>query len=113
MISASDNGSTSLDHGLGTFIVENPLVDAENGLVAHAANDHISVNVLKTKGKTSVTNISQYDEDLDIGVTSKQTKLPSRYPIPFLCVFVFLFYLSVYLIPYNNFKKSYLNFFKL
>lgn len=80
MISATDNASASFDNGLGNSIVENPLVDAANGLDAHADHDRISVSVLKNKGKPAAgANITSYPEDLDIGVTAQHQKYPSRY----------------------------------
>lgn len=76
VISASENASASFDYGLGNSIVENPLVDAANGLDAHVAYDHISVSVLKNNGK----NVTHYPEDLDsILVTAQHQKNPSRY----------------------------------
>lgn len=83
LISASDNTSASFDYGLGNAIVENPLVDAANGLDAHADHNHISVSVLKNNGKPPVSsNISPYPEDLDGsagGVSAQHQKYPSRY----------------------------------
>lgn len=85
LISASDNTSASFDYGLGNAIVENPLVDAANGLDAHADHNHISVSVLRNNGKPSVSsNISPYPEDLDgsaggAGVSAQHQKYPSRY----------------------------------
>ncbi|XP_063929588.1 uncharacterized protein LOC135141921 isoform X3 [Zophobas morio] len=80
---ASDNTSASFDYGLGNAIVENPLVDAANGLDAHADHNHISVSVLRNNGKPSVSsNISPYPEDLDgsaggAGVSAQHQKYPS------------------------------------
>ncbi|XP_031335619.1 uncharacterized protein LOC116165375 isoform X1 [Photinus pyralis] len=66
VISAQDNTSAaSFDYGIANSVVENPLVDAVNGLEAHSNTDHISVSVLKSKGKQfNFSNIS-YDEDMD------------------------------------------------
>uniref|UniRef100_A0A1Y1NG70 GDNF/GAS1 domain-containing protein n=2 Tax=Photinus pyralis TaxID=7054 RepID=A0A1Y1NG70_PHOPY len=63
---AQDNTSAaSFDYGIANSVVENPLVDAVNGLEAHSNTDHISVSVLKSKGKQfNFSNIS-YDEDMD------------------------------------------------
>ncbi|XP_063929586.1 uncharacterized protein LOC135141921 isoform X2 [Zophobas morio] len=83
VVPASDNTSASFDYGLGNAIVENPLVDAANGLDAHADHNHISVSVLRNNGKPSVSsNISPYPEDLDgsaggAGVSAQHQKYPS------------------------------------
>ncbi|XP_017775583.1 PREDICTED: uncharacterized protein LOC108561940 isoform X2 [Nicrophorus vespilloides] len=76
VISASENASASFDYGLGNSIVENPLVDAANGLDAHADNDHITVTVLKNKGK-GLANVSHYEEDLEGHVSVQHQKYPS------------------------------------
>lgn len=80
VISASDNASASFDYGLGNTIVENPLVDAANGLDAHADNDHINLSVLKNKGRIASTNLSHNEDDMDNGLSAQQQKYPSRYP---------------------------------
>lgn len=80
VISASENASASFDYGLGNSIVENPLVDAVNGYDAHADHDHISVSVLKNKGKPSSNHsVASYPEDLENGVSAQHQKYPSRY----------------------------------
>lgn len=71
VISTSDNGS-SFDYGLdmGTESqVENPLVDTESEDVhTTILRDHISVTMLKNRlSHRQVFNISQYDEDIDVG----------------------------------------------
>lgn len=81
VISASDNSSASFDYGLGNSIFENPLVDAANGLDAHADNDHINLSVLRNKGRsaTTTTNLSNNEDDMDNGLTAQHQKYPSRY----------------------------------
>lgn len=76
VVSASDNGSAVFDHGLGNFIVENPLVDAENGLDAHADHDHVNVAVLKNKGRI---NYTQYDDEVEFGTGPRPAKTSSKY----------------------------------
>lgn len=77
VISASDNASASFDYGLGNAIVENPLVDAVNGLDAHS---NYSLSVLKSKGRMTNSNeVPPYPEDLDTAVTAQHRKFPSRY----------------------------------
>ncbi|KAF5306024.1 hypothetical protein FQR65_LT00739 [Abscondita terminalis] len=63
---AQDNTSAaSFDYGIVNSVVENPLVDAVNGLEAHSNTEHINVSVLNSKGKQiNFSNIS-FDEDLD------------------------------------------------
>lgn len=91
MVSASDNTSTSFDYGLGNAIVENPLVDAVNGLDAHADYDHISVSVLKNKEKSSLSynSVYNYPEESENSATGTGAgaghptyhhRHPSRYP---------------------------------
>ncbi|XP_044765670.1 uncharacterized protein LOC123321927 isoform X1 [Coccinella septempunctata] len=76
---ATDNSSTSFDYGLGNAIVENPLVDADNGYDAHHDNDHINVSVLKNKGKTTAVNFSHYPEEegSNVGPSNYHQKYPS------------------------------------
>lgn len=85
LISATDNTSTSFDYGLGNAIVENPLVDAANGLDAHIDHDRISISVLKNKGMSAIgSNIKPYPEDLENtsgGVSAQHRKYSSRYLI--------------------------------
>ncbi|KAL3290338.1 hypothetical protein HHI36_023682 [Cryptolaemus montrouzieri] len=78
---ATDNVSTSFDYGLGNTIVENPLVDAANGYEAHRDHDHITVSVLRNKGKTSVLNFSHYPEEegATVGLSTHHQKYSSRY----------------------------------
>lgn len=81
VISATDNASTSFDYGLGNAIVENPLVDADNGYDAHHDHDHISVSVLRNKGKTSSLNSSHYPEEegSNLGPSNYHQKYSSMY----------------------------------
>lgn len=79
VISASDNSSASFDYGLGNAIFENPLVDAANGLDAHADNDHINLSVLRNKGRVVTTNLSNNEDDMDNGLTAQHQTYSSRY----------------------------------
>ncbi|KAK9890348.1 hypothetical protein WA026_010443 [Henosepilachna vigintioctopunctata] len=78
---ATNNASTSFDYGLGNAIVENPLVDAANGHDAHHDHDHISVSVLKNRGKMSSLNFSQYPEEdgATVGLSTHHLKYQSTY----------------------------------
>lgn len=58
---------------------ENPLVDAANGLDAHADNDHINLSVIRNKGRASATNLSNNEDEMDNGLTAQHQKYPSRY----------------------------------
>lgn len=81
VISAPDNASASFDYGIANSVVENPLVDAANGLEAYTNIDHISVSVLNSKGKQSAFSNISYDEDMDTKVVSLNghRKHSSRY----------------------------------
>lgn len=65
MISALDNTSTSFDYGIANSVVENPLVDAANGLEAHSNHDHVSVSVLNNKDKQHIFSNISFDEDME------------------------------------------------
>nr|CAI5852639.1 unnamed protein product [Callosobruchus analis] len=63
--SESNNSTSTFDNELGvTDALENPLVDAANGLEAHKGLDHISVTVLKNKDKPQ-EGTRWYPEDTD------------------------------------------------
>ncbi|XP_018331547.1 uncharacterized protein LOC108741291 isoform X2 [Agrilus planipennis] len=65
-VQASESSSTSLGYGLGNAVLENPLVDADNGLEAHTSTDHITETVLSNKPKHNQVAVnSTIEEDLD------------------------------------------------
>ncbi|CAH1953428.1 unnamed protein product [Acanthoscelides obtectus] len=65
--SESNVSTTTFDVDLGVSdALENPLVDAANGLEAHKGLDHISVTVLKNKDKPQL-GTRWYPEDTDGG----------------------------------------------